>query len=896
MSESFTWNHPDLNYTSFHALANLLSLRNGGQVEPASYLEEATKNDCDDEWGTASVDTRRADKISDSGHDRLRRKFLDCLAEFAANRKDARSVACTAMKENEDSVTLWIARNEGFSKVEEPVFDRLGELLSGSSYSKDGEDIKDSLWSEMLSYHQSRIQRDHIPNLRASFKSINTTRSSDLITTYNKLSKLRKLVLEIESPNQSTKDIHSRLVMTAYELRITKSAEEALNSSSSAISKTKKLWIDICLLARLRVAFQKFSEIAMKLPSFSNATIVLLPRGPAPTKPPERPLSLKQTFGILNLNLDSESVKNVIGQKWALSKAGHEFAKLQRQKMNIHAEVQMLLYLSRSERPNSAVLPYFGCSKLGCFMCFHLLQAYGKFSMRGSHGRLFKPWTVPETQILAIYEANRLVGAVKQLQSDVKKEVMALIGANLRREKTSVIGGSSIVSDYRDEASRRRSDIERMRLKAEQERVAEMFTRLSLEENRSNMGQTSYKHTQGQEYLDQCSSCGGMTSRRCSFCNRDSYCSKACEEKRSGSHLFKCTKRPLTSADYLYDSLGDDLLPDNEDVLEDFGFDQLISFSDKSKLFGLYRGLYLSDKVSVDDIHKWQVEGTLVANIKEFYYQIPEKYRGGYFPWFLKHTHILDKRVAKEEATKNHIATFFDQAREYLDEGDRHNHFRELQPEAKSHCYVLLAEVLHAMSPGTTEYLWKTFGFCTCRNEREESWLGGIYQRLLIGNKLLDYIPQHLLPRLERNLQPATFKEFWQAYQNGTLIQLIDSKGLKSFRVSLPHLESFLSVPYNAPRPSVWDLKQFLAINDPAEFPPVPSVYADYGFMNCSTFEETCTLMEIYKRLLQKADPLELHKACIAGKLFEFGQGFHVMDEGYRRWMWNVYPLKVLEN
>jgi len=55
--------------------------------------------------------------------------------------------------------------------------------------------------------------------------------------------------------------------------------------------------------------------------------------------------------------------------------------------------------------------------------------------------------------------------------------------------------------------------------------------------------------------------------------------------------------------------------------------------------------------------------------------------------------------------------------------------------------------------------------------------------------------------------------------------------------------------------------------------------------------EETCILMELYKRLLMKANPLELHKACLAGKLFEFAGKFDKMDEDHRRLMKNFYPL-----
>jgi len=37
--ETFDWSRPDLNRTHFHSLANLHSLRNGGQVEPTARFD-----------------------------------------------------------------------------------------------------------------------------------------------------------------------------------------------------------------------------------------------------------------------------------------------------------------------------------------------------------------------------------------------------------------------------------------------------------------------------------------------------------------------------------------------------------------------------------------------------------------------------------------------------------------------------------------------------------------------------------------------------------------------------------------------------------------------------------------------------------------------------------------
>ena len=137
MSESFDWNYPGLNWSHFHSLANLLSLRNGGQAEPASLSKTVLEEDWDpDDSGdedAPSMVTRFAHQISDSGHGRLKRRFLDCLAELAANKKGGTTVACSAMKEAEDNVIIWIARNEGFLDMDKLVFDKLGKILGSLS-------------------------------------------------------------------------------------------------------------------------------------------------------------------------------------------------------------------------------------------------------------------------------------------------------------------------------------------------------------------------------------------------------------------------------------------------------------------------------------------------------------------------------------------------------------------------------------------------------------------------------------------------------------------------------------------------------------------------------------------------------------------------------------------
>lgn len=177
-------------------------------------------------------------------------------------------------------------------------------ILTHASCPADQSEI--SLWEEMVLYHQSRIEHSYIPNLRASFKAYDAVRTRNGTNTLENssvsdstLSILRTLLFDGEIKGTSTLEKHTRLVIASYNLRRIRNIEEILYSSPSATSKSKSLWLDICLFARLRVAFQKFKDIAFTLPSFEQVTIILVPCRLAPMNPSQRPLSLKQTFGIL---------------------------------------------------------------------------------------------------------------------------------------------------------------------------------------------------------------------------------------------------------------------------------------------------------------------------------------------------------------------------------------------------------------------------------------------------------------------------------------------------------------------------------------------------------------------------------------------------------------------
>jgi hypothetical protein len=336
----------------------------------------------------------------------------------------------------------------------------------------------------MIAFQQNRIQQHYIPDLRASFEAYdadracnNTQTSSCTSDSDSILSSLRDLLFNGGLNGLSILEKHSRLSIACFDLRQTKTIRESLFKPPSVTSESRSLWMNICSLARLRIAFQTFRDIALTLPSFEQVSICLLPRQTTSTKSPQHRLSLDETFAILELDLDAATTKAVVGRKWTVENAKREFGKLQKQRLHVHAEVQMLLFLNNKDSPASRPFPYFGCSKLSCFMCNNFLQTYGQFNMRGCHGRLFQPWTVPSVNNLLPGRADRIAQALVAVQKEVWKQLKAFANVCLQLERTSVVGKNSVSTVFQGQQSERQVQVERFRLKAERDRVVEMFQR-----------------------------------------------------------------------------------------------------------------------------------------------------------------------------------------------------------------------------------------------------------------------------------------------------------------------------------------------------------------------------------------------------------------------------------
>lgn len=121
----------------FAALANLLSLRNGGQLEPQEELD-----DCIDAFGQADdgdldnlddAGTNHPAQIAYSGHPLLKKHFLDRLSELHSRRKGGYDVVCSALREEEDGAQIQVTINTPFDEADKQFMEILQRLLPAIS-------------------------------------------------------------------------------------------------------------------------------------------------------------------------------------------------------------------------------------------------------------------------------------------------------------------------------------------------------------------------------------------------------------------------------------------------------------------------------------------------------------------------------------------------------------------------------------------------------------------------------------------------------------------------------------------------------------------------------------------------------------------------------------------
>jgi hypothetical protein len=150
----------------------------------------------------------------------------------------------------------------------------------------------------------------------------------------------------------------------------------------------------------------------------------------------------------------------------------------------------------------------------------------------------------------------------------------------------------------------------------------------------------------------------------------------------------------MRTSDYLQRAVLADLIPDNPQTLEDYGFNRCVEHHEKSHLLGLYIDLIKSPalKISSTTLDEWKQSDMLLENIIKVFTRLPERYRGGYFPWLLRNKHILDNIPNEQPSpSADNLSNAMDQARKFLTSQDQNTLYNRFEPIKKLDAFIMFA-------------------------------------------------------------------------------------------------------------------------------------------------------------------------------------------------------------
>jgi len=927
MSEKFDWKEQGLDRSRFEALTKLLRLRHQGQVETPTRYDDDHDDDNIPETDCSSV---KASPPSDLEAGRLRRQFLDRLAELMANQKGGRHVAATAMSVSPNSVKVTVAKNDKFRLTDKEFLERVQSLLRRIAAATLDDGSRDELWAALVVHSEPRIQ-GYLVEVRQLLKRYQQQHASTARQRVQKAavapsldSELSDLCIAVFGQHASTVCRNDLLVTQAHAIhKMFPSGDfESLDFPAGASLRTA-----LGFLGRPRTSFHTLVAAAERLEGFANIQITTVAEQrlertkgkKAALAADSEPWSVSQTFQQLGQPLTDAQIHLLLDSKgrkakWTKTRLLQEFGKLRSPTWEVHAEMQLLQHciLAAPTRGGGSgkMVPYFGCSKRSCFLCWSFLDIFQPgFKTRGCHGKLYNLWGLPSFEGAKAEDVSKIAGTVRRLEMLLTKELLRGNASALPLAKESTIGPSihTIMPTYDDVERPGLADTVRSYLNnqwlnaifsaAENrgENAYEEDTVVALSVQNNMEVEASTEDAAG-------GPCGNfdceerMTTRRCSRCHGKWYCSLSCEEADVYSHRFACSRGAITTADMLLRDCFADQLPEDPQVREDFGFVRCRNKTEESHLCGLYQGIFKLFDVDAAELHRWRIEGILAEKIIETFSAHPKDSRGGYYPWFLRNQHVLDQQhqaVRDEDDPDLHVQRMLAKARPYLSPWDRNTPVQDLVPWAKQNCFFFLALLLDsALPPPRMPHLdlWYDFGFAVCcANLHDESTLANVYQNLLLGNRpIRDYFASlgSGTTFTPADFPTCTFEQFWKAWEAGTLMDLFDTYGNYGGRASygesidfqFPDLREFLSYPGgpgSVIRPSVWRLRQFLAVEGTGAnlftvAPTISRAAIEYGFEPGLDVRTRLDLHAFYTKIFERGvHAAEVDGALRRGKLDE---------------------------
>ena len=338
----------------------------------------------------------------------------------------------------------------------------------------------------------------------------------------------------------------------------------------------------------------------------------------------------------------------------------------------------------------------------------------------------------------------------------------------------------------------------------------------------------------------------------------------------------------------------------------DFHFDSFADPDDRNAGFLLYKDILLIRKVSPQSLHKWIIRNCLQEGIISCYARqsvdtlldwqndgsLKPNVRSSYcasmdtgdthqhfdvFLWFLENVKEFGPGFTGNvfvDETAEKIKGWEARHRPLFLGEDKNMAIDELKPESRGKAYHFWQNTEFQIPYFPGESGWIEFGFCVRRTDNEQACLMALYKKLL---------------------QKCSFQDFQEALQGSSITSLFDRLGLGAETESFRNFRSVIA--NSSALPSVWYLKSFIYDIEPNLPCQMRAVAVDYGFDHCRDATDRTRLRQAYRDVLDhKLDELELHKACLDGKIFEFCMPYfpdwEFSDIAYfRRLMSNPYPL-----
>lgn len=711
---------------------------------------------------------------------------------------------------------------------------------------------------------------------------------------------------------------HGKLIRKAYDARKAWQGNQVDVLSSSKPQIVSRLRLSIFFLARIRMAFNTIVRAIQTLSGLDCLTftpVSILAGGPRKDQsnrnrlPKHIPSSqghiwnLNQAFEAIDVKVSENNVSRILGRRTSVREAATRFNACQHEERAVHAEMQLLLYAC--SRPYDSFFDYMGCSKRSCFLCWNVLHNYGFFRTCGCHGKLYHRWTMPETECATPEKLEMLRSSIMKLTTTLGS-LLSQTPIAIQHVRESTVGSSSITPtpfhyvQNLHSATRIAQHLERSRLLSNGHRVGSEHEQISsycrvppasiseekspTSPSRSQRGPSCTNDMAGSgassnEITGECGSCERETDRHCSSCGRDWFCSAHCQQDMTIKHRFWCAGNSLTTAEYLYDAVLRDEIPDDPQTIQDYGFARCTTWNQKSHLLGLYKGLFYPLNIKSGDLDRWRRDGVLVDKIIETFHKIPrEEDRGGYFPWFLNHKELLSgEKIAPAALLVRPTAVDKSLAPRSFKTPESHAEYPQTPAERCALVFFRVCSEASHPPPGLLIEgfdLWYELGFVVCKNQHEEGRLGSLYHKLLFGNKFwLDY-HRSLGSEYAGPTQRATcgFEEFWKAWESGMLIQLMDRYGHIQERQEFAELDSFLASPLGSPRLSIWRLKHWLEDEVNCNSPEAVKAARAYGFRDDLTTRQDLVLKEIYRNLLGRGRAMDLDHALHQGRIYEYAR------------------------